>query len=267
MKKSTTLSDRFADSESAKSPRSGSVNSILRAINIMKCLRNGSLRVVEISEKLGLNKSTVYRLLKTLEDSGFIAQDAATRKYYLGTELIRLASSPIVANEKLVLIAQAEMINLCNLSRETVILEIQVGVHRMYMEADESTEPISYRQTRGHFAPLFVGAGGKALLSQLTRPDLEKLVGSIALIPAGPNAILNKKLLMKEIEKVKNQGYATSSMERMSFGSSISVPIKNWTIPTALSIVGPVDRWTPRMMSILKELKASADRISKTLLE
>jgi IclR family transcriptional regulator, KDG regulon repressor len=267
MKKSTGVPNRNTDSEAKKLPRSGSVNSIVRAINIMKSLRDGSLRVVEISEKLGLNKSTVYRLLKTLEDSGFIAQDAITRKYYLGTEIISLASSPIVANEKLVLYAQQEMIKLCNLSRETVILEIQFGTHRMYLEAVESIEPIRYRQTKGYFAPLFVGAGGKALLSQLTRQDLENYLRNVELTPAGPNAILDKKLMLKEIEKVAQQGYAVSARERTSYGSSISVPIKNYAVPAALSIVGPADRWKPKMLSILDELKAAADRISKRLSE
>jgi IclR family transcriptional regulator, KDG regulon repressor len=256
-----------ADSKSAKAVRPGSVNSIVRAINIMKSLNQGSLRVVEISEKLGLNKSTVYRLLKTLEDSGFIAQDAITRKYYLGSAIISLASSPIVSNEKLIICAQQEMTRLCKLSCETVILEIQFGTNRMYLEAVESSEAIRYRQTRGHFAPLCVGAGGRALLSLLPHQDLEKYLESVELTPAGPNALLDKKLIIKEIDKVAQQGYATSSKERTSYGSSISVPIKNWVVPAALSIVGPTERWKPRMISILPELKASADRISKRLLE
>lgn len=223
--------------------------------------------MMEISDKLNLNKTTVYRLLKTLEDNGFIAQDITTRKYYLGTDIINLASNPIVANGKLIFCAQPEMVKLCSLSGETVILEILFGTHRMYLEAIESTEPIRYRQTAGYFAPLYAGAGGKAILSQFTQENLEKYIRNVKFTPAGPKALLDKHLLLEEIEKVRDQGYAISSGERYSYGSSISAPIRNYEVPAALSIVGPGERWKPRMMDILEELKASTSRISYRLLE
>ena len=139
----------------SKKPRTEAVNSVVRGLNILSSLNQGSMGVVDIAEKLDLNKATVYRLLRTLESSGFVMQDPLNRKYSLGSEIIKLASQPIVSNEKLILCSLQEMISLCKLVSETVVLEIIFGMQRMSLEVVESDEPIRFRTSKGHLVPLY----------------------------------------------------------------------------------------------------------------
>jgi IclR family transcriptional regulator, KDG regulon repressor len=251
---------------SASGQRAGTVNSVVRGLHILSSLDQGSLGVVDIAEKLALNKATVYRLLKTLESGGFVTQDPLTRKYYLGAEIIKLSAHPIASNEKLVLCAQQDMLNLCKTSSETVILEILYGLQRMNLEAIESDEPIRFRASKGNLAPLYVGAGGKVLLSQFKTDILPKYLENIELTPLGPNALLDKDRLLSEIALIRKRGYATSFSERHSYGSSLSVPIVGYSCPAALSIVGPVDRWKPRMLEYVQPLLAASKNISRKLM-
>jgi IclR family KDG regulon transcriptional repressor len=88
------------------------------------------------------------------------------------------------------------------------------------------------------------------------------------MVRIGPNTITDKKDLLKEIEKVRKQGYATSFRERLPEGASISVPIRGYITPVALSVLGPYNRFSNKvMMDVLKEMKRSAARIASRLSE
>ena len=65
--------------------------------------------------------------------------------------------------------------------------------------------------------------------------------------------------------KARDEGYAASFGERAAGSASISVPINNYICPVVLSILGPEDRFSSKMMELLDELKLSAARISKRL--
>ncbi len=81
-----------------------------------------------------------------------------------------------------------------------------------------------------------------------------------------PPARFTEGTLIKELEKIKNDGYATSFEEIFPNCAGIAVPIRNYFCPVALDILGPSIRLAPKMMSLLPEMLDSADRISKKLL-
>ena len=60
------------------------VNSIIKGSRVLRHLANEVDRVSDLSKELQLSKSTVHRLLKSLEMSGMVMQDPLTRRYYLG---------------------------------------------------------------------------------------------------------------------------------------------------------------------------------------
>ena len=63
------------------------ISSIARAVEILKCLSDGSSKLTDISKKLSVNKATVDWILKTLENTGFATQDPVTRRYYFGPQI------------------------------------------------------------------------------------------------------------------------------------------------------------------------------------
>jgi DNA-binding IclR family transcriptional regulator len=244
------------------------VNSITKGADILRNLSEGIDRISDLSKNLKLSKSTAHRLLKTLEISELVMQDPITRRYYLGPLILKLASRPIIAHQNLIICAFGEMKHLRDFSRETVVLHIRIGLERICLEEVQSLENIKYMAGKGFVAPIYTGSAGKILLSELKNNELQLLVENLQLNPIGPHTITDKKTLLKELEKVRKQGYATSFGERIPGSASISAPIKNYICPVALSVLGPDNRFSLKMMmGVLKEMKKSASRISKKLIE
>lgn len=244
------------------------VNSITRGTDILKGLSYGIDRISDISDKLRLSKSTVFRLLKSFEVSGLVIQDPITRRYYLGPLVLELASKPIISHQNLIVCAYEDMRYLRDLSRETVVLYIRMGIERICLEEFQGLENIRYNAGKGVAVPVYTGSAGKVLLSELKDNELQLILKNIRLESLGPNTITDKGKLFKELKKVRNQGYATSFGERIARSASISVPIKNYICPVALGLLGPDNRFSLKvMMGILEEIKKSASRISRKLIE
>ena len=134
------------------------IASITRGADILKTLSNGTDRVSDISTRLQLSKSTVHRLLKSLEMSGLVIQDPLTRRYYLGPLVLEFASRPLVAHQNLSICAFDEMRHLRDLTGETVLLHIRIGLERICIEELQSFENIKYAAGKGSVAPLYTGA-------------------------------------------------------------------------------------------------------------
>ena len=134
------------------------------------------------------------------------------------------------------------------------------------IEEFESPENIKYVNGIGFTAPLYVGAAGKILLAALENQEIHLLLNSITLVPITPRAITDPKKLFKEINKVRKQGYATSFGERVVGASCLSLPINDYSVPAALSVLGLETRLNrDRMMNLLGEMKKSVQKISINL--
>jgi IclR family KDG regulon transcriptional repressor len=75
----------------------------------------------------------------------------------------------------------------------------------------------------------------------------------------------SERQLLAQLKEIKRQGFATSTGERINGSTCISVPVNNYTYPTALSILGPTERLQPRVQEFAEVLKASAKRISDNI--
>jgi DNA-binding IclR family transcriptional regulator len=230
------------------------VNCIIKAVDILRNLSEGVDRISDITERLHLSKSTAHRLLKTLEMSELVTRDPIARRYFLGPLIFKIASKPLMAHKNLIVCSFEEMKYLRDLSRETVVLHIQVGLERICLEEIQSLENLKYTAGKGSVAPIYTGSAGKVLLSELRDDELQFLLKNLRLVPIGPNTITGKKVLLNELEKVRKKGYATSFGERILGSASIAVPIKNYICPVSLGILGPSNRFLlKKMMDILKD--------------
>lgn len=107
-----------------KEAKNGLVQSVSRAISILQCFeRTPELGVSEISRLLGLNKSTTFGLISTLEQHQFLEQNKESGKYRLGIELFRLGTK---VKADLLSIATPYLKNLADIYKETVHLVVTV---------------------------------------------------------------------------------------------------------------------------------------------
>jgi DNA-binding IclR family transcriptional regulator len=158
------------------------------------------------------------------------------------------------------------MTDLRDLTGETVLLDVRAGEQKVCIEKVDSRESLKYTNEKGFTAPIYVGGGGKMLLSQLEDGQIEMLLNQIDLVPITQNTIIDKEQLWQEIKTTRQRGYSTSFGERVPGSSCVSVPVKNYFTPVALSILGPESRFTEeKIMQTLAELKQAGATISNAL--
>jgi DNA-binding IclR family transcriptional regulator len=241
------------------------VNSVYRAAEILGILSVGKNRITDICKELSLSKSTAHRLLKTLEKCGFVVQDPASRQYFLGHLIIKLSSNLPDTHQHLVVCAYEEMKKLREISGETVALHVRVGTQRICLEEMQANQNIRYVIGKGSVSPIYAGSAGKILLAELTDNELNNMLKNIKFTPVGPHTITERNRLSQELDKIKKKAYAISSGETLEGAISLSVPIRGYFCPVALSIFGPKFRLGPRIMDLKGKMEISARRISNKI--
>jgi IclR family KDG regulon transcriptional repressor len=237
--------------------------SIAHAADVLTCLSNDIHTVTDIARRCGLGKSTVHRVLKLLERPMLVVQDAVTRHYYLGPLITRLASNPITTHEYLILCAGEEMNRLSQLSEETVALDIMIGTQIFPLYEVPSQHDFRVTRESRASGPLHAGASGKVLLSLLNEKQLRIAIGGAELSRVTDRTVTNPERLLAQVREIKHQGYAVSRGERIDGVMCISVPIKNYSLPVVLSIVGPESRLEPKAAEVIAQMTVSAKRISE----
>jgi IclR family transcriptional regulator, KDG regulon repressor len=241
--------------------------SISRAAEILSCLSDGKNTVTEIAQSCKLSKPTVSRLLKTLEQSSFVIRDPFHRKFYLGSLLNRLMVNPKTTHLNLITISVEEMNRLAETYGETVFLGILVGIQniRLHMILGKHNVRIYDDDVRNLSTPQIQGAPAKALLSQLSRRDLELVLNNIKSENADTDSVIENKEFFEQLNQINIQGYSVTQSEKIVGSLALSSPIKGYQFPVALSIAGAESRLAPKVQEMIPDFIATASRISHKL--
>ncbi|WP_018132693.1 IclR family transcriptional regulator [Effusibacillus pohliae] len=242
----------------------GTVRAVERALDILLCFSGTEMELglSEIAKKVGLHKSTVHRLLASLESKGFIRRNPQTDKYRLGWSVLELVSN-VYQSDDLASIVVPQMTQLRDEVGETISLYIRVGKERIRTQAVESNQPVRRVANIGQRLPLYVGASGKVLLAW-SDPDV---VEAVMNDPAWPEE-LSKRGFLEILAKTRDNGFAISIEEREPGAAAVAVPIfgRDKQIVAALSISGPVDRFTQdAVQRFIPAARQTAQIISKML--
>lgn len=218
-----------------------SLNSVHNALRILKCfsIAEPEHRVSALARKLELNKSTVSRLLTTLENEGFVVKDPISRAYRLGLPVLSLASTYQSCHEVL-REAHPLLKNLVNRVEETVQLVLLDHVDVFYLEVVECNHPIRFISRVGTRCKAYCTSSGKVLLSGQDSTVIDEVINA-GLKRWTKNTITDPQLFRIELENVRRQGYALSQEERHEGVVAAAAPIYDaeGNVAAALNIVGP----------------------------
>ncbi|WP_138189653.1 IclR family transcriptional regulator [Paenibacillus alvei] len=238
------------------------VRAVERALDILMCFANErDISLTELATRVGLNKSTVHRLMTTLEDRGFVLKNGD--KYRLGYRVWELAANLTQVDDPAQLL-QPEMELLRDQLDETVSLYVKDGNDRIRIQAVQSNQAIRRVAPVGVRLPLFVGASSKVLLAFAETHELEA-----ALRDSRWPSSIDKDGYMKQLEEVRRLGYAVSLEERELGAAAVSVPImdRNQRLVAALSVSGPVSRMSAdTLVSFAPQMMETARRMGTMLL-
>lgn len=243
------------------------VKSISRAADILFCLSNGINTVTDIGKKCELSKSTVHRLLQALKESHLATQDPINQQYHLGPLITRLSSNPQTNHHYLITCALEEMHGLWNIVEETVTLNIMIGTQYVRLHEIPSKHDLRVIESYDPVGSIYVGATAKVLLSQLNDEELQAAIKNIRVSSVTEHSVTDKKILIAQSKKIRQQGYAISYGERIAGALCISSPIKNYFWPAALSIIGPEIRLKPRVNELVREVTTRSSRINNNVAE
>jgi IclR family KDG regulon transcriptional repressor len=240
--------------------------SLVRVINILLCLSNGLNTSTDIANYCNYSTSTVHRLLNVMKGLNLAIQDTYNHKYYLGPLLSQLISNQTAAHRYLIINAIQEMGRLSDLTEETINLTLLVQYHYVLLHAVPCKHELRIIENNRVYGILFAaGATGKVLLSQLVDEEIKEFLNKIKLPEVTEKSVTDKRVLMAQLNDIRQQGYAMSCGEKISGAMCISAPLLNYEFPAALSVLGPEIRLKPKAADIVAELKHSVRCISDNI--
>ncbi|SHN74675.1 IclR family transcriptional regulator [Cryptosporangium aurantiacum] len=199
--------------------------SVARALSLLDRVANGTGTLGELAEAEGVHKSTVLRLLRVLEEEGFVHHDGAHR-YVLGPHLFRLAQQALDSFEVRV-VAAPRLRRLRDEISQTVHLAVLDGAVATYVDKLEPREmPVRMASRIGASAALHSTAVGKVLLAGLDPAERDELVARLEYerfterTPSGPAELL------AEVARVAERGWATDHAENETFINCVAAPIR-----------------------------------------
>ncbi len=236
------------------SKREAAVQSVVRALTLLEALggSGGEIGIADLSRRVGLHVSTTHRLLSTLIGRGYARQNPETDRYTLGARALHLGEA-YLGQMDLRRLVRPILERLSRESGETANLVILDGREVLYLDKVESPRSLRIFSRIGHRAPLHCTAAGKVLLAYRTKAEADALVGRGPLEALTRNTITSMSQLRRDLEKVREQGYARDQEECEEATCCLAVPVRraDGGAEAALSISAPAVRLTLRRQEML----------------
>ncbi|MEL7624056.1 MAG: IclR family transcriptional regulator [Clostridiales bacterium] len=243
------------------------VQSVARALTIIKCFEDCTeLGISELSEQMGLSKSTIYGLVNTLAVFGYLEQ-SENKKYRLGLKLFELGN---VVRGRMDIRREAHpwCRMLADKYRTTVHLAVPSEGEIIYIDKVDDTSSVVVYSQIGKRAPMHCTGVGKAILAFLPQDYLEKFVFSRPLKKMTDRTITSREKLLQELETVRQKGYAVDDEEIEPGLHCIAAPIFNHRRQPqmALSVSFPYGRlWDIQWEETARDVLYYARQISERL--
>lgn len=227
---------------------------IFRTIELLA--KSGPSGLLEISNELELNKSTVHRILNSLICMDYVKQDADTSKYSLTFKICRL-SNQILSQNNLIDIARPYIQDLADQTGETVHLVQMEGINAVYIDKVEAPHnSVRMVSMVGKTIPLYCSGVGKAILADMEDDKILQIWEQSDLQSYTANTVTDYAAFQEVISTIRKNGYAMDN-EEMEIGVrciAVSLGSVHHKFPYAISISAPKDRMRDKQITQYKKL-------------
>lgn len=232
------------------------VPSLVRALQIFELLavEVEPLGISEISARLDLPKNSVFRILTTLADYGYVHREPEQKTYILSRKLLVLGYAA-VDGLNLIEKALGPMRTLCEATQETVLIGVLSGPQGVVLEQIPSPQPIKVLVELGHRFPLHSAAPGKAILAYLPALQRDAMVQRLKFPRFTSRTITRKADYVAELRRVRESGHAVDLGEEVEEIHCIAAPILNHRGEpvAALWVTGPRTRLNEGRFEIVRK--------------
>ena len=228
---------------------------------------DSGLGVTGLMTRLGLNKSTTHRLVMVLESYRFIEKNPETGKYQLGSRILALGLSAL-SRLGIQQVAMPHLRHLVAESGETAHIGVLRDGEVISIANVRSTQALHAPSETGTRHPVHCSSLGKAILAFGPDDDVELFLKDRKLEGFTRNTITSHPMFLREIEIVRQNGYALDDEERENGLRCIGAPVRNniGEVVAAVSIAGPVFRISrDRLPALASLVMDAAAQISASL--
>ena len=238
---------------------------VLKTIDVLNLLASNEMTANEVCAALDLNKSTVHRLLYTLEYAGFIEKKQDKRTYRLGIKLVQLCSLRIndielITEAKSFLLALAKEIN------QTVHLAVMSNNRATFIDKIDAVNTIRIYSAIGRSIPLHCSAVGKALLLDREDHEIREILAKAGMERFTADTLVTPDALLEQLRSARENGFTVDNFEHEEHACCIATPIYDYrrriiaSISTAMLKTDQIDR-----KFVIAAMKAASKKISAAL--
>jgi IclR family KDG regulon transcriptional repressor len=221
------------------------VQVIDRVFHILDMLgeAKGEMGATDLAGRLKLHKSTVHRLLVTLERHRFVEKNHDNAKYKLGWRLFELGTLA-VSRVDLYSLAKPHLEALVKKTCETAHLGIMSSGELISIVSVEADRNLRLPTTVGRRSPLHCTSQGKAILAFSPETAAAEIIRSLQFKAFTRNTITKAARLKEELDRIRKCGYAIDNEELEEDLRCVGAPVFNHAgeVIAALSIAGPIYR-------------------------
>jgi IclR family transcriptional regulator, acetate operon repressor len=244
------------------------IQSLERAFAILRALAVKPARISDLATVVGLPKSTVARMLATLELVGAVVRDETDQSYRIGEGLAQLAA-PMDFTTSLVVSIKPHLAQLSAAIGEAAGFSVAEGYAMHYLVQVDSARPIQVRDYSGTSAPMHVSPAGLCVMAQWPEAELARYL-SRPLERNTQASITDPAAIRQRLARVRADGYAWIHEEFAEGLSSVAAPVLDGQrrLVGAITVHGPTYRFPGRGEAdrIGAAVRLAANRFSATRL-
>lgn len=244
------------------------LSSVAAALQVLQAFsaEEPEIGITVLAHRMGLAKSTVHRLVTTLVSEGFLEQNPHDGRYRLGLSLFALGT---LVRRRMDVSHQSRphLDFLRDQSNETVHLAVLDQSDIIYLYNLESRQAIRMQSYLGVRKPAFCTSEGRAILA-FSAPEVLSRVLRQGLQARTPKTKSDSVSLLKELQQIRQKGYAVDDEESEEGMRGIAAPIHDasGTVVAAVGLAGPVQRLSKKALrSVIPLVLATAQGISLRL--
>jgi IclR family acetate operon transcriptional repressor len=217
---------------------------VANALDLMARLAEvDEISAAEAAQRLGLSRSTAYRLLVTLQSRGFVEHDRSTRRWRLGTSFVTIMGR--ITGTRLRTAALPSMRRLLADEKETVNLAEFADGELVYTQILESPQAFRMSNAPGEVIPLHATALGKAVIAAHPAEEWPHIVSRLDLEEITPSTITSADELLADLAAIRARGWGEDRGETaigvVCVGAAICAP--NGIVLGGISVSLPAARY------------------------
>lgn len=240
----------------------------LRTVQVLHELASagGAVSLAALSSRLQLPKTSLFRLLRSLEHGGYVVSTNGIHQ--VGPEALKLGGA-IVRNREFPNCARPAMEALFVRTGETIILGTMDsdGQNIVYSEVIEASHPLRFSIKVGTTNPLYSSAGGLTLLAFMPEGALRQYLARVQFVKLAQKTISSRRALLGRLKEIRTAGFAISESGMFDGVHSIAAPVVDGAgqVVAGVSISTPTARGLERESTFVKLVLQAGEEISRIM--